>query len=43
MAKVMGISEQTTKLRLHRARAFLRNTLEKYVRAAALPSEETRG
>jgi DNA-directed RNA polymerase specialized sigma24 family protein len=43
VAKVMGISEQTTKMRLHRARVFLRNALEKYVRSAALLSEETRG
>jgi RNA polymerase sigma-70 factor (ECF subfamily) len=43
VAKVMGISEQTTKMRLHRARVFLRNALEKYVRAAALPSEGTSG
>jgi RNA polymerase sigma-70 factor (ECF subfamily) len=43
VAKVMGISEQTTKMRLHRARVFLRNALEKYARSAALPSEEIRG
>ena len=42
VAKVMGISEQTTKMRLHRARAFLRNALEKYAHSAGLPSGETR-
>jgi RNA polymerase sigma-70 factor (ECF subfamily) len=30
VADVMGISEDTVKMRLHRARAFLRNELEKY-------------
>ena len=43
VAKVMGISEQTTKMRLHRARVFLRNALEKYVRTAAAPVEASRG
>jgi DNA-directed RNA polymerase specialized sigma24 family protein len=33
----MGISEETTKMRLHRARVFLRNALAGYVRRAELP------
>jgi RNA polymerase sigma-70 factor (ECF subfamily) len=31
VAEVMGISEETTKMRLHRARVFLRNALAGYV------------
>ena len=31
VAEVMGISEKTTKMRLHRARVFLRNSLAAYV------------
>jgi RNA polymerase sigma-70 factor, ECF subfamily len=31
VAAVMGISEKTTKMRLHRARVFLRNALAEYV------------
>ena len=31
VAKVMGITEETTKMRLHRARVFLRNALAGYV------------
>jgi RNA polymerase sigma-70 factor, ECF subfamily len=31
VAEVMGISEKTTKMRLHRARVFLRNALAAYV------------
>jgi RNA polymerase sigma-70 factor (ECF subfamily) len=31
VAEVMGISEETTKMRLHRARVFVRNALAKYV------------
>jgi RNA polymerase sigma-70 factor (ECF subfamily) len=31
VAEVMGISEETTKTRLHRARVFLRNALAGYV------------
>jgi RNA polymerase sigma-70 factor (ECF subfamily) len=38
VAKVMGISEETTKMRLHRARVFLRNALAGYVQRAQ-PSE----
>jgi RNA polymerase sigma-70 factor (ECF subfamily) len=38
VAEVMGISEETTKMRLHRARVFLRNTLAGYVQRAR-PSE----
>jgi RNA polymerase sigma-70 factor (ECF subfamily) len=37
VAEVMGISEETTKMRLHRARVFLRNALAGYVRRAELP------
>jgi DNA-directed RNA polymerase specialized sigma24 family protein len=33
----MGISEETTKMRLHRARVFLRNALAGYVRRADMP------
>jgi RNA polymerase sigma-70 factor, ECF subfamily len=32
VAEVMGISEKTTKMRLHRARVFLRNALAGYVK-----------
>jgi RNA polymerase sigma-70 factor (ECF subfamily) len=32
VAKVMDISEDTAKMRLHRARVFVRNALEKYFR-----------
>jgi RNA polymerase sigma-70 factor (ECF subfamily) len=31
VAEVMGISEETTKMRLHRARVYVRNALAKYV------------
>ena len=31
VAEVMGISEETTKMRLHRARVFIRNALASYV------------
>jgi RNA polymerase sigma-70 factor (ECF subfamily) len=34
VAEVMGISEETTKMRLHRARVFLRNALAGYVQPA---------
>jgi RNA polymerase sigma-70 factor (ECF subfamily) len=34
VAEVMGISEETTKMRLHRARVFLRNALAGYVRGS---------
>jgi RNA polymerase sigma-70 factor (ECF subfamily) len=34
VAEVMGISEETTKMRLHRARVFLRNALASYVQRA---------
>jgi len=37
VAEVMGISEETTKMRLHRARVFLRNALAGYVRRAEMP------
>ena len=37
VAEVMGISEETTKMRLHRARVFLRNALAGYVRRADMP------
>jgi RNA polymerase sigma-70 factor (ECF subfamily) len=32
VAEVMGISEETTKMRLHRARVFVRNALAGYAR-----------
>jgi DNA-directed RNA polymerase specialized sigma24 family protein len=32
VAEVMGISEETTKMRLHRARVFVRNALADYAR-----------
>ncbi len=38
VAEVMGISEETTKMRLHRARVYLRNALEKYVKRGAAAS-----
>lgn len=34
VAEVMGISEETTKMRLHRARVYVRNALAGYVRRA---------
>jgi RNA polymerase sigma-70 factor (ECF subfamily) len=34
VAEVMGISEETVKMRLHRARVFLRNALAGYVQGA---------
>lgn len=34
VAEVMGISEETTKMRLHRARVFVRNSLADYVSSA---------
>jgi RNA polymerase sigma-70 factor (ECF subfamily) len=34
VAEVMGISEETAKMRLHRARVFLRNALAGYVQGA---------
>jgi RNA polymerase sigma-70 factor (ECF subfamily) len=37
VAEVMGISEETTKMRLHRARVFLRNALAGYIRRAEMP------
>jgi RNA polymerase sigma-70 factor (ECF subfamily) len=37
VAEVMGISEETTKMRLHRARVFLRNALAGYFRRAERP------
>jgi RNA polymerase sigma-70 factor, ECF subfamily len=35
VAEVMEISEDTVKMRLHRARVFVRNELDKYLRQAA--------
>jgi len=35
VAEVMGISEGTAKMRLHRARAYVRNALAKYVQSPA--------
>ena len=34
VAEVMGISEETTKMRLHRARVFVRNALAEYMQRA---------
>ncbi len=34
VAEVMNISEETTKMRLHRARVYVRNALEKYFQPA---------
>jgi RNA polymerase sigma-70 factor (ECF subfamily) len=34
VAEVMGISEETAKMRLHRARVYVRNALAKYVQPA---------
>ena len=33
----MEISEETAKMRLHRARAYVRNALEKYFRSTPTP------
>lgn len=38
VAEVMEISEETAKMRLHRARVFVRNVLEKYFHAGPRPS-----
>jgi DNA-directed RNA polymerase specialized sigma24 family protein len=35
VAEVMEISEETAKMRLHRARVFVRNALEKYFDSTA--------
>jgi RNA polymerase sigma-70 factor (ECF subfamily) len=43
VAEVMGISEETTKMRLHRARVFLRNALAGYVRRADMPEVRAHG
>ena len=37
VAEVLGISEDTVKMRLHRARVFVRNQLEGHFRKAAAP------
>jgi len=37
VAEVLEISEDTVKMRLHRARVFLRNELEKYFRRSGAP------
>ena len=42
VAEVLGISEETTKMRLHRARVFLRNALAGYVRRAEMPEARAR-
>lgn len=38
VAEVMEISEETAKMRLHRARVFVRNALEKYFRSGSKSS-----
>jgi len=43
VAEVMGISEETTKMRLHRARAFLRNALAGYVQRSRPAERKRRG
>jgi len=43
VAEVMGISEKTTKMRLHRARVFLRNALAGYVQGSRFSKAEHRG
>jgi RNA polymerase sigma-70 factor (ECF subfamily) len=43
VAEVMGISENTTKMRLHRARAFLRNALAGYVQESRRSKAEHHG
>jgi RNA polymerase sigma-70 factor (ECF subfamily) len=43
VAEVMGISEKTTKMRLHRARVFLRNALAGYVQGSRCSKAEHRG
>jgi RNA polymerase sigma-70 factor (ECF subfamily) len=43
VAEVMGISEKTTKMRLHRARVFLRNALAGYVQGSECSKAEHRG
>ena len=43
VAEVMGISENTTKMRLHRARVFLRNTLAGYVQGSRCSKAEHHG
>jgi RNA polymerase sigma-70 factor (ECF subfamily) len=39
VAEVMGISEDTAKMRLHRARVYVRNALAKYVQPADTQKE----
>jgi len=39
VAEVMGISEDTVKMRLHRARVFVRNKLDKYLRRTPVQPE----
>lgn len=41
VAEVMGISEDTVKMRLHRARVYVRNALAAYVQN--IPAEKTHG
>jgi len=43
VAEVMGISEETTKMRLHRARVYVRNELTKYVQPGAAAKQESHG
>jgi len=43
VAEVMGISEKTTKMRLHRARVYVRNALAKYLHRAPASTEASRG
>ncbi len=43
VAEVMGISEDTTKMRLHRARVYVRNELAKYARPASDSTEAAHG
>jgi len=43
VAEVMGISEKTTKMRLHRARVFVRNALADYVQGSRCSKAEPHG
>ena len=43
VARIMGVSEPTVKMRLHRARVFVRNALDRYLRSIASNEEQVPG
>ncbi len=40
VAHIMGISEQTARMRLHRARVHVRNSLDRYIHSMASRKEK---